>query len=147
LRNYGGDKQDELVNKIADIIAPLTRPTAKFIDFMLEFLPPAPSVRPYPYAQHNWEKGAMKKTLGTIYKYRSDALHGGRPFPAPMCEPPYIAGENGELTEIPSGLATSMKGGVWVAKDTPMLLNTFEYIVRNTILNWWKSIVPEYKAN
>jgi hypothetical protein len=40
-----------------------------------------------------------------------------------------------------------MKGGVWLAKDTPIQLHTFEYIVRNSIINWWKSLKPENKPD
>ena len=142
LLNYGADNGEELVLLVAEQIAPYMGATKTFIDFILQFLPPPPQNRPPPFAQHPWDSKALWKTMDQIYKYRSRALHGGHPFPAPMCEPPVIVGENGELEEIPGGLATGMKGGVWLAKDTPMLLHTFEYIVRNAILNWWKSVVP-----
>jgi hypothetical protein len=33
-----------------------------------------------------------------------------------------------------------MGGGVWKAEDVPILLNTFEYIARNVLLNWWASL-------
>jgi hypothetical protein len=100
-------------------------------------------MRPPLYAQHPWETEAMQSTLKQIYHYRSQALHAGRPFPAPMCEPSARLGDNGEQAEIPIGLATSTKRGVWVIEDTPMLLHTFEYVVRNAILNWWKSLIEK----
>jgi len=34
-------------------------------------------------------------------------------------------------------LASSAMDGTWVAKDTPILLHTFEYIVRNALIAWW----------
>ena len=117
--------------------------TRTFIDFILEFLPSAPVTRPPLFAQHSWEPTALKKAMKQIYEYRSRALHGGHPFPAPMCEPPTIVGENGEFAEIPLGSATSMRGAVWVIGDTPMLLHTFEYVARNAILNWWNSVISE----
>jgi hypothetical protein len=138
LRKHGGD---EFVLQVAEEIAPYMGATKTFIEFIIEFLPPAPSMRPPPFAQVAWKNSTMKKIMKQIYSYRSRALHGGHPFPAPMCEPPVNVGENGELSEIPLGLATSMKGGVWTIKDTPMLLHTFEYIVRNAILSWWKSVI------
>jgi hypothetical protein len=143
LRKYGGANEDDLVLQVAESIAPYMGATNTFIDFIIEFLPSPPSIRPPIFAQHSWETQALKKTLNKIYKYRSRALHGGHPFPAPMCEPPVGVGENGELAEIPIGLATSMRGSTWLLKDTPILLHTFEYIVRNVILNWWKSVVPQ----
>jgi hypothetical protein len=142
LRKYGADKSDELVQQVAEEIAPYIGATGTFTDFLLEFLPSAPAIRPPLFAQHSWDKKVLRKTLKQIYNYRSRALHAGRPFPAPMCEPATSVGENGELAEIPIGLAVGMKGSVWISKDIPMLLHTFEYIARNAILNWWKSVAP-----
>jgi hypothetical protein len=34
----------------------------------------------------------------------------------------------------------SMGGGVWKAEDVPILLNAFEHIARNALLNWWASL-------
>ena len=72
--------------------------------------------------------------MSKIYEYRSNALHGGIPFPAPMC--------NAEMkfedcmAEKPTGLACHTLGGAWLAKDTPMLLHMFEHITRGVLLNW-----------
>jgi hypothetical protein len=128
------------VSDVAKQIAPYMGATKKFIDFILAFLPGPPAKRPYEWAQHPWEPKAMKKSLHKIYKYRSRALHGGNPFPAPMCFPPTWVAESEAPSEVPVGLAMSARGGVWVAKDTPMQLHTFEYIVRCSLLNWWKSL-------
>lgn len=126
----------ELVSKVAPLIADYMGSTRKFIDFLLDFLPDPPSKRPPEHAQHPWDKKSMKKSLATIYRWRSRALHGGSPFPFPMCEPPLA-----ELEEKPLGLATGARGAVWRAKDTPMLLHTFEHIVRGALLNWWESML------
>ena len=115
--------------------------TYKFTNFLLEFLPDPPTIRPNLYAQHLWQKDAFERTFKEVYNYRSRALHDGIPFPAPMCSPPMPAGEKGEVEEIFSALSASMKGSVWLAKDVPITLNTFEYIARNAILNWWKEMV------
>jgi hypothetical protein len=137
LKQYGGD---ELVLKVAEEVAPYMGSTKKFVDFVLAFLPDPPSDRPYEWAQHSWNTKHMKASLGTIYKYRSRALHGGKPFPAPMCHPPDRLGPEVGVGEIPAGLATSDKGGIWLNEDTPMLLHTFEYIVRGALLNWCQSL-------
>jgi len=83
----------------------------------------------------------MKKTLSKIYGYRSRALHDGKPFPAPMCLPPFKEDPSWAAhAEKPIGLATSTLGATWLADDVPILLNTFEYIVRGCLLKWWKSL-------
>lgn len=140
LRSYSADKGDEIVQKVADEIAPILGATKTFIDFIVEFLPPAPPRRPPLVAQVNWEKSSMRKLMSQIYAYRSRALHGGHPFPAPMCQPPFELGDNNEPAEVLTALAMSTQGSVWMAKDIPMFLHTFEYICRNVILNWWKSV-------
>lgn len=137
LNQYGGD---ELVVKVAREVADYMGSTKKFVDFVLAFLPDPPSVRPHEWAQHSWDTKPMKASLKTIYKYRSKALHGGKPFPAPMCHSPDRLGPEVGLAEIPTGLATSTKGGIWLNEDTPMLLHTFEYIVRRALLKWWQSL-------
>jgi hypothetical protein len=90
----------------------------------------------------------MRKYLNTIYGARSQDLHAGIPVPVPMCEPPKTveaerpegSGWRSALTEAPSGEWTAVGTSAWQAADTPMLLYTFEHIVRNVLLNWWRSM-------
>jgi hypothetical protein len=84
LKSYG---DEAFVSQVADIVAPFLGANQKFITFLLTFLPSEPATRPYPYAQHRWSKTALRKSLALIYSYRSMALHGGTPFPAPLCRP------------------------------------------------------------
>jgi hypothetical protein len=100
-----------------------------------------PPRRPVQWAQQSWEPRDMKKSLGLIYGHRSNALHGGIPFPAPMCLAPMTIGSNPMPVEVPIGLSSSTKGATWAAKDTPMLLHTFEYIARGALLNWFRSLL------
>ena len=130
----------DLVEKVAEFLAQYTGPTRKFIGFVLEFLPPEPRNRPQT-GKHPWDRKGMKKTLGRVYDCRSKALHGSGTFPAPMCIPPFNDGSG--YDEVPLGSATSARGGNWSKKDVPILLHTFEYIVRGVLLNWWKSLIPE----
>ena len=44
--------------------------------------------------------------------------------------------------EKPAG-PTWTRGASWSGKDMPMLLHTFEYIVRNSLLKWWDSLLPD----
>jgi hypothetical protein len=41
---------------------------------------------------------------------------------------------------VPWGLNTGGLGGVWDAKEAPMLLSAFEYIARGSLLNWWDEL-------
>lgn len=138
LDKHGGPN---LVKGAAELLMPYMGATQKFIGFVWEFLPPEPRNRPRT-GKHPWEKYKMKKTLARVYDYRSKALHGSGKFPAPMCMPPFID-ESGHICEVPPGLATSAQGGFWLRKDAPILLHTFEYIVRGVLLNWWASLIPE----
>lgn len=126
---------DDLLQRVAEIIADYMGSTKKFVDFVVEFLPAPPKDRPGEAFQHMWDAKSLTKSLRIIYDWRSRSLHGGTPYPLPMCEPPYNLGSG--LTEKPPSLATTALGAYWTAKDTPMLLHTFEYIVRNTLLMWW----------
>jgi len=128
--------------KVAEQIADSLGSTRKFVDFILCFLPTAPSARPAEWWQHPWDEPRISKSMQIIYNYRSKALHEGRPFPAPMCAVPTRFTEWLAPAEIPGGMATAVAGGIWLAKDTPMLLHTFEYIVRGVLLEWWKQGAP-----
>lgn len=138
LFDQGGE---EHVRNVAELVVPYMGATKKFIDFLLNFLPSPPVNRPEEHSQHSWKVGEIKKTLKKIYEYRSAALHGGNTFPAPMCFPPSIINIP---SEVPTGLATATKGGVWTIEDTPILLHTFEYIVRGALLKWWSSLIHRH---
>lgn len=137
LKDAGGE---ELVSEVAKEIVDCLGATKKFIDFILEFMPEPPKKRPPVNFQHSWKRTDIEKSLRIIYDHRSKALHGGIKFPLPMCNPP-VPGGNG-FSEKPFGYATKAYGAVWIAKDTPMLLHTFEYIVRKALLKWWESMLP-----
>jgi len=105
LRKSGGDA---LVAKAAEAMRSRLAATRKFRDFIIEFCPPPPEGRPVSIGQTVWKDDnleAFRNSLGKIYKYRSQALHSGIPFPLPMCEPPYY--DAGTFWEIPTGLATN----------------------------------------
>jgi len=128
----------ELVKSVANEISDFVGATKTFVDFILEYFPEEPKERPPIHSRIDWTKKSFNKYLRQIYKYRSNALHGGTPFPSPMSEPPMKF--EGKFLERPAGLATSSHNAVWTQKDLPMLLHTFEYVVRNSIINWWKSL-------
>lgn len=125
-----------VANEFADSIGA----TKKFVEFLLAHLPPPPEKRPAEWGQVKWSPDNLRKAFRLIYTYRSKALHDGMPFPAPMCEPPFLHESWEAVAERPIGLATSVGSGTWLAKDTPMLLHTFEYIARNALIAWWTSM-------
>lgn len=129
-----------LAEYVADEIEGSLGSTKKFRDFIKAFKPDPPQKRPEEWAQYSWSGKNFTRTMNKIYNYRSKALHDGRPFPAPMCEPPDRLQQWEVPAEKPWGFAAHTKGGTWVASDTPMHLHIFEYIVRNVLIAWWTSM-------
>lgn len=130
---------DDLVKIVADHIEQSLGATKKFVDFVLHFLPAPPDTRPSEAFQIPWDRESMKKVFHIVYGYRSKALHGGTPFPAPMCDPAFrMSSTEGYAERGSVGLAASTRGGVWLAKDVPISLHAFHYIVRGVLLCWWK---------
>ena len=137
-----GTSEIDSANKVIRKAAKTLKATKKFIDFSMNFQPPPPLERPeHQWAQHPWNPEDFRATVRKIYAYRSRALHDGRPFPAPMCGPPMTYSRN-ELPEVPLGLGSSSGYSTWPVEETPILLHTYEYIVRGSLLKWWDSMVP-----
>lgn len=128
---------EELLTEVAAVVAPLAGATKKFLDFLLTFCPPPPERRPPEWFQLNWSRTGLRAAFNKVYSYRSRALHAGIPFPSPMGWAPMPFGES--FAEKGAGAAGT---GVhsWSAEDLPILLHTFEYIVRHSLLSWWKSL-------
>jgi hypothetical protein len=122
--------------KVCELMVPQMKATRTFLDFVTECAPQPPEPRPE-WPELDWDR--MRKHAATIYTHRSDALHGGKPFPMPMLEQPRIE-LSGAIQESPRGLNTGGLGGIWDAKETPMLLSTFEYIARGALLRWWEEM-------
>ena len=110
--------------------------TKKFVSFVQAFRPDPPPQRPTERFQFPWDDENWTKALKTIYRYRSNALHEGIPFPAPMCSPPIRRSDLGVCGEFPTDLE---KGATWIRADLPVHLHVFEYVTRNVLLKWWYS--------
>lgn len=121
------------LTQVAGFLKDLVKSTKAFVDFVEMFSPEPPPSRP-DWDQLDW--AAIRTHSSTIYNHRSKALHGGEPFPAPMLEAPR-QDPSGAWQEVPLGLSAAAAGAIWHAKQFPMLLATFEYIARGSILNWW----------
>jgi hypothetical protein len=133
-----GAKAIEIVSKH---LKGITGATKKFRQFLAKFRPQEPLPNRPVWFQVEWDQSSLEKVFKKIYIYRSKALHGGTPFPKPMCRPPSRDHQNQMLVERPDvGSAESSLGASWKAEDVPMHLHTFEYIVRNSLLNWWRSM-------
>jgi hypothetical protein len=128
----------ELATKVADEISNLTGATKKFLDFLLTYRPDPPANRPPEWLQLDWSRGAFKKALSKVYGYRSDFLHGGTPFPAPMLWHAMSWGGPTFAERSAGGGGTGVHA--WTGDDLPMVLHVFEYIVRGSLLNWWKEL-------
>lgn len=135
--------ETEQVERVAEMIAVYMGATKKFIDFLIEFNSGPPKERPAPECQISFETKDLRKILSKVYQYRSQALHGGKPFPLPMCLPPQRLGSPDIPAEKPLGLATSSLGATWDHQDTPIMLHTFEFLARKSLLNWWNSMTKK----
>ena len=113
---------NNLFSEVASALSRELRATTRFLDFMVQFCPPPPAERPSPAFQLDWAAAAMRRRLNAIYRYRSEALHEGIPFPPPMCGPPHRAERNQPHIECFHGLAAAQLGGVWTKDDVPMSL-------------------------
>jgi hypothetical protein len=82
-----------LTDRVAAQIEGYLGSTKKFVEFVVKFLPSPPALRPLKPFQISWENTDLRKMLRTVYDHRSRALHGGTPFPLPMCEAPYRSQE------------------------------------------------------
>lgn len=135
LEQYGGE---DLVAEVAPHLADIVKSTNRFLQFALRFLPEPPEPRPPSLAQLDWSQ--MKRHLGKVYERRSEALHGGIPFPGPMCDPPRAYGDDWAAPAETPLASAAMGDTTWMLKDIPMLLSTFEHIARGALHRWWEQL-------
>lgn len=137
-------KGEDVLTLVANEVADLFRATSKFQRFCLDFLPEAPLLRPHDYQRVKWTKSNWKRVLGTVYGYRSRALHSGIPFPRPMCDPPEIHGIDAVPGEKGTdALAVRTQGANWNADALPVSLNTFAQLAQRILLAWWRAMAAE----
>lgn len=137
---------DELVEGVAAEMRKVIGATSKFRGFCRRFKPDPPADRPQ-FGKFDFDDASYRDAIDRIYDYRSRALHGGTPFPHPMCMPPMACGDDGRVEERPTGLAASSYSATWLAEDLPMCLHTFAYITRGALLRWWQSLVDRSDDN
>ncbi|MBY8067005.1 hypothetical protein KW492_01935 [Vibrio fluvialis] len=141
LESQGGE---ELCNLVAQHIEKSLGATNKFVKFCLNYMPEEPRKRPRDWARIKWSKNNFRSILTMLYGYRSSALHGGVPFPAPLCRPP-----SQTETDMPPaekgllGLASHSLGATWSSKDLPISANTFFEFSHGVLLNWLNEAIEQ----
>jgi hypothetical protein len=130
----------DLLERIASEFSHTLRVTAKFVEFLVAHLPPAPTVRPEEWRQVVWNEPELTQAFRIIYRYRSRALHDGIPFPSPMCDIAQYVGRSDIPGEKPYFISSSHQGATWFAKDVPMRLHIFEYIARHALIQWFDDL-------
>lgn len=110
----------------------------RLIEFVLTFEPGPPDVRP-PYSRVAWDE--LKGVLSTLWGHRSADVHGGAPFPPPLCESPYEV--EGVPAETFIGGSMSAGNSSWPASELPMHLHVFADLVARTLRAWWRSLPRE----
>lgn len=123
--------------RVARLLAHQVKVTNRIVQFVRTYGPQAPARRP-DWGRVSWE--TIPELTERVYRWRSRALHEGVPMPAPMCAPPFIHNDVPEEGAASSGYGSG--GASWTQDDIPLLLHTFAYIVRGSIVNWWKTKVP-----
>ena len=131
----------EGVAKMAPLLAPIVKSTARFLR-LFEMFPPVPPDRrpPEGFQFRPWDT-AMTKALKAVYDWRSKALHTGIPFPPPMCRPPYFNHPSWQAPcETIPGHGAHDYLGSWTRDQMPFGLHLFEHITRTTLVRWWASL-------
>jgi len=113
--------------------------TKRFVNFLMQFLPKPPRRRPPRGERVDWRR--MRKHLTEVYGYRSKDLHAGIPFPSALCEPPIHHGRQ-VPREIPVAPRVFGRPLPWKPDELPMLLHSFEYLVRGALQALWASGAP-----
>jgi hypothetical protein len=131
-----------LIDQVAEELHRLIASTGKFVGFCIEFAPDPPAERPE-LSRFDFSRRNYRVAIEKVYHYRSRALHGGTPFPKPMCVPPRSYDASGVVEERPTGLAAATLGATWLAEDLPMYLQLFVHITRGALLKWWNSLAPQ----
>lgn len=126
---------------IAKELAHLFKATDKFVGFLVHY---APKVGPQPRPSHGafaWgDEEVTRSAFASVYSHRSAALHEALAIPRPMLIAPRRWEAGGGFDEVPIGTATGSLGASWTHDAIPMLLHTFEFIVQNALVAWWREM-------
>jgi hypothetical protein len=87
-------------------------------------VPAPPAARPHEGHRIRWDD--IVTLVMKVYELRSNAVHAGLPFPAPLLDPPHDA------TQPPPEASKATMGAgnsVWTKEDMPMYLHVFADVV------------------
>lgn len=126
---------------VAQHLAGVTGATRRFREFLLAFVPPAPSIRSVPGTTCEWTPQSLGQAFRAIYTHRSQALHGGKPFPSVLCLAPLML--DGVPAERPTSTGVATQQSSWTPDELPFHLHIFEHIVRHALLAWWQSLLGQ----
>jgi hypothetical protein len=118
LRKHGGE---ELVAQVGATQGPDAF-NVQFNSFTARYKPGPPAGRSLLGGQTDWTK--LDRSIGRIYRYRSQSLHAGLPFP-PAIGGAWFSEPGQPSVEMPLGLAVGFGKAVWQASDLPMHLHVF----------------------
>jgi len=51
-----------------------------------------------------------------------------------------VVEDSGPSQKVLWGLNTGGQGGIWDDMEAPIMLSTFEYSARGSLLNWWDEL-------
>jgi len=131
---------------LAELLAPQMRAAAKYRRFLKDFPAPPPGERPLPYAQLTWSKRSLSEALVKVYEHRSQALHGGIPFPSPMCSPP-MTDDDGVPAEAEFSSGVGRGDAYWPREELPMEMHVYVHIVGHALRTWWRSLADQVGDN
>lgn len=126
----------EAIPIVAKSLSRILGAESKMIDFVLAHTPQPPTRRP---ELGQLDFGELEPNLRVLYDHRSRDLHGGIPFPEPLCRPP-VSDSSGVPLEVFPALGAANGEASWPADRLPMFLHTFVYIVGGTLRNWWLTL-------
>lgn len=138
---------EELIPVIAKRLSHSMLATRRFLEFLHDFHPGPPPERPQNDSNRvDWDQ--IDAAIKDIYNHRSRLLHDGIPFPGPLLTRPPRSAEDGTLEERPqAGVIHAFGRAGWKGEALPMHLHVFAYIVRQSLLAWWKSLCPRPESS
>lgn len=132
----------EIVLALAKALAPQLKSGDRFRKFLTSFAPGPPEPRPI-HAALDWSN--LDAALREIYARRSEALHAGVPIPHVMRMAPR-PDQDGQFEETIGAIGVWSGPNYWPSTSVPMNLHTFEYIVRQALLAWWRQMTATTTA-
>ncbi|WP_156618552.1 hypothetical protein [Mycobacterium sp. 852013-51886_SCH5428379] len=127
---------EEQVKFVARQLKKLIGSTQRFLDFMEEFDPGPPVERCEEHFQISWTD--LRRRLTLVYRYRSNRLHSGEPFPPVMNQEPMASDQGAGWYERPFGVAHFAGSTQWPSDAIPMYLWFFERLVQGALLRWYR---------